>query len=516
MPSLPVVEPVSSRPRVFWAALITWLLLIGGTLAFPEKSAKWLETVKHWAIYAFGDVYVVALSLFLCFTLLLSLTPIGRKRLGGPNAKVQFGRFSWYAMLLGAGMGIGLVFNGVAEPLLLYDGPVHGASRSALALDQAMPLTYFHWGFSAWAGYVMMALAVAWVAYGEQGRFSLRETLRPLAGKLVDGWLGDLVDLSAVLGTLVGLAASLGLGARQVVTGLSRLGWVEASTETVLLLILLITLGATLSLLSGLERGIRRISEFNLGLTLLLGLFVFAMGPSSSVVANLFHHSFQYLGLLLERGLLLSSQAPEQQAWMHRWTIPYWAWWISWAPFVGIFMARISKGRTVRELVWSGIFVPSFATFAWFELFGGAALELPASQRDALSDAVVQDLSASVFVYLETLPLSGLSCVVAMLLVTVFFVSSSDSASFVVDMLTSGGHADPPRWQRVFWAFAEGLCAAMLVYIGGQDSLNAMHALVIASAVPYTLCMLAMVAALCRAIWLEKCRGRGPSSSSPN
>lgn len=506
MPSLSIFRGTPSRPRVFWAALSTWLVLVGGTLAFPERSALWLQSVKHWAIFAFGDVYIVALTLFLCFVFGLSLTPLGRKRLGGPNAKAQFGRFSWYAMLLSAGMGIGLVFNGVAEPLLLYDGPVEGASRSAQALAQAMPLTYFHWGFSPWAGYVMMALAVAWVAYGEQGRFSLRETLRPLAGRLVDGWLGDLVDLSAVLGTLVGLAASLGLGARQIVTGLSRLGWFEPSTEAVLILILLITLGATASLLSGLERGIRRISEFNLAVTLLLGIFVFALGPSSTILSNLCANTLHYFELLLDRALLLSSQAPEQEAWMQRWTIPYWAWWISWAPFVGIFMARISKGRTVRELVWSGVLVPSLATFAWFEIFGGAALELPKAQRDTLSDAVVQDLSTSVFVYLETLPFSGLSSILAMILVAVFFVSSSDSASFVVDMLTSGGHPDPPRWQRVFWAVAEGLCAAMLIYIGGQDSLNAMHALVIASAVPYTLCMLAMVAALCWAFWRERRR----------
>lgn len=494
----------STRPRVFWISLIGWLGLLGYCVFFRTQTLQALPALNRWVTTNFGDLYIVALSLFLGVVLLISVSPIGKLRLGGENAKPEFRRGSWYAMLLSAGMGIGLVFNGVAEPILLYDGPVQGASRSMQAAAQAMPLTYFHWGFSAWAGYVVMALCVAWTAYQGDGKFSLRETLRPLFGTWVDGVFGDLVDISAVLGTLVGLAASLGLGAQQIVTGLARLGWIEPWPHASLVAIALITIAATVSLVSGLDRGIRRLSELNIILAVLLALFVCFAGPWKDILRNFFEHSLEYLGVLLTRGLRTPSQAVSEAQWMQRWTVPYWAWWISWAPFVGIFIARISKGRSIRDLVWSAVLLPSFATFAWFEAFGGAALMLPKEQRDSLADVVVADISTSVFAYLELLPLAGMTCVLAMLVVTIFFVSSSDSASYVVDMLTSGGHPNPPKWQRIFWAVAEGLCAGTLLYIGGKDSLHAMHSVVIAAALPYTLWMLLMLGAFCRSIYEYK------------
>lgn len=500
---------MNPRPLVFWASLVGWLVVMVGSVLFREQALQALPALNTWVSQTFGDLYIVALSLFLIFALAFALSPAGKIRLGGDTCVPEFSRASWYAMLLSAGMGIGLVFNGVAEPLLLYDGPPEGPTRSPRAAALAMPLTYFHWGFSAWAGYVVMALVVAWVAYQGKGNFSLRETLRPIFGGSMDGALGDLVDISAVLGTLVGLAASLGLGAWQIVTGLSRLGWIQASPTASMLVILVITLGSTLSLVSGLDKGIRRISEVNLVLAIILALFVWICGPSWEIACRFFTHSFEYLGVLGARAFLTPSLAPQQAQWMQRWTVPYWAWWISWAPFVGIFVARISKGRSIRDLIWSAILMPSLATFAWFEIFGGAALRLPKPARDRLTDAVVADLSTSVFVYLETLPLARVSSVLAMIVVTIFFISSSDSASYVVDMLTSGGHPNPPRWQRIFWAAAEGLCAGLLLLVGGKDSLHAIHSIVIAAALPYTVWMLLMAVALCKSVWAYRRRSLG-------
>lgn len=498
---------------VFWASLIGWLGVVVASLVFRDQALEVLPELNRWVSQTFGDLYIVALSLFLIFALLVALSPAGKLRLGGPGARPEFGRASWYAMLLSAGMGIGLVFNGVAEPLLLYDGPPLGPARSAHAAQMAMPLTYFHWGFSAWAGYVVMALVVAWVAYQGDGRFSLRETLRPLFGRSVDGALGDLVDISAVLGTLVGLAASLGLGAWQIVTGLSRLGWIERSPNALMAVIFVITFASTLSLVSGLDKGIRRVSELNIVLSLVLAAFVWFCGPSLEILGNFFSHTLSYFGVLASRAFLTPSLAAEQSAWMQRWTVPYWAWWISWAPFVGIFVARISKGRSIRDLIASAILVPSFTTFVWFEIFGGAALMLPAAMRDSLAEAVTADLSTSVFVYLDTLPLANWTSVLAMIVDTIFFVSSSDSASFVVDMLTSGGHPNPPRWQRIFWAAAEGLCAGILLWVGGKESLHAIHSIVIAAALPYTLWMFLMILAFCKSMreHLAEARPKGPS-----
>ncbi len=482
------------EPAVFFTSAGVILAVLAFGVFEPIEAGVLFLGLQDWVVGTWGWLFVGATAFFLAFAIWCAWGPRGRLRLGPPGERPAFGQVSWFAMLFSAGMGIGVMFYGVAEPITHYAQPPAGAGETPEAARQAMTLTFFHWGLHAWGIYAVMGLAIAYFSHRRGLPLAIRSTLYPLFGERIHGWIGHAVDVFAVFGTLFGLATSLGLGAMQINAGLGFLFGVPDSVWVQVGLIALITLAATTSLVLGLDRGIRRLSELNLGLAALLLLFIFFAGPTARVVADLPLRVIDYLTELVP--LSLGLRVPGDLAWEKRWTLFYWAWWIAWSPFVGLFVARISRGRTIREFVIGVLVVPTLVSCLWFTVFGWSAIALDA-ESPGIAHAVGQDISVGVYVLLERLPWSGLSSALAAIVVAIFFVTSSDSGSFVVDMLTSGGHPDPPVAQRIFWAVSEGVVAAMLLVAGG---LAALQSAAINTGLPFCLILLVVCAGLGRAL----------------
>jgi choline/glycine/proline betaine transport protein len=362
-----------------------------------------------------------------------------------------------------------------------------------------MGITFFHWGLHAWAIYVVLALGLAYSAFRLGHPLSIRSALRPLFGRWLDGPLGHVIDVLAVFATLFGLATSLGLGSAQIRAGLQHVSGVTLGTGAQVAIIAVVTLAATASVVTGLHAGIRRLSQLNLLLAVLLLLFVFSTGPSLYLLNSFADNLSFYLGTLVERTFLRAAPS-EGDDWLASWTLFYWAWWIAWSPFVGTFIARISRGRTIREVVLGCLLLPSAVVFVWFTVFGNSALYAEIHERAGLGQVVSSDPSLAIYALLERLPASSLSVPLTVVLVAVFFVTSSDSGSFVVDMITSGGHPNPPVRQRVFWALAEGAVAAALLVVGGLEALQAAS---ISIALPFSLVLLLIPWSMARALRRE-------------
>ncbi|MEZ6188515.1 MAG: BCCT family transporter [Planctomycetota bacterium] len=500
-PESPQASPkVAVNPPVFFTSGALLLLFLGFVVLRTEQASELFPRILSGVSSGFGWLYVLSVAFFIVFAGWLLCSRYATLRLGDDDERPEFSTLSWFAMLFSAGMGIGLVFFGVAEPIMHYAGPPGGGGLTPAAAKRALPLTFFHWGIHAWAIYVLMALAIAYFAFRRKLPLALRSCFYPLLGERIHGWPGHAIDILAVFGTLFGLATSLGLGAMQVSAGIHHLfPAVPHSTGTQLVLILVITLCATVSLVTGVDKGIKRLSELNLGLAGLLLLFVALVGPTLFLVNAFMENLGGYAAVVLRRTLLVGALDADQSAWAQSWTLFYWGWWIAWAPFVGMFVARISRGRTIREFILGVLLVPTAVTFVWLTVFGDTALWLELEQG-GIVDAVNADVSTAIYVMLERLPLSGITSFLAAAVVAVFFVTSSDSASYVVDMLTSGGHPNPPIWQRVFWACAEGACAAVLLYAGGKQALQALQAAVVSIGLPFCVVLLLMCWSLVRAL----------------
>ncbi len=492
----PATRWLTIHPPVFIPSVVLLVGFIGFGVLATETAEATLKPLLNAVTTNFGWLYVGSVSVFIGFAVFLALSPYGRIRLGTDDDRPQFSLLTWFSMLFSAGMGIGLVFFGVAEPIQHYAHPPSGEGQTLAAAQAALPLTLFHWGIHAWAIYVVMGLSIAYFSFRCGLPLALRSCFAPLLGDRIHGWMGDLIDIGAVFGTLFGLATSLGLGAMQVSAGFHHLFGTEHSTQTQLLLIAFITLAATISLVSGVHRGIRRLSELNLILAGLLLVFVFFSGPTLFILDAGLQNVGSYVAVVFQRGLQLGPMDPDESEWIRSWTVFYWGWWIAWSPFVGMFVARISRGRTIREFVAGVLLAPTILTFVWFSVFGDTALYLERFTDADITAAVDADLSTAIYVVLAELPLGSVTALLAALVVSVFFVTSSDSASFVVDMLTSGGHPNPPVWQRVFWATAEGACAAVLLYAGGKQALTALQAAAISIGLPFCIVLLGMIASL--------------------
>ena len=485
------------EPAVFLtsAALVLAVLLFG--VAAPDLARSAFVGLQDWIVSRLDWLFIGATALFLLVALWAALGRTGHIRLGGDDERPHFGRLPWFAMLFSAGMGIGIMFYGVAEPILHYASPPDGPGFTPAAAARAMTITFFHWGLHAWGVYAVMGLAIAFFAHRKGLPIAVRSTLHPLFGERIHGPLGHTVDVVAVFGTLFGLATSLGLGAMQINAGLVRLFGAPDGVGVQVGLIALITAGATASVVAGLERGIRRLSELNVALASLLLLFVLATGPTTALLwafpERVADYALQLVPLSLDTASLGDAK------WRGTWTLFYWAWWIAWAPFVGTFIARISRGRTVREFVFGVLAVPTLVSFLWFTVFGWTAIELDL-QHAGIAQAVQRNLATGVYAVLDELPLASVTSLLAALVVAIFFVTSSDSGSFVVDMLTSGGRPNPPVWQRVFWAVSEGVVAALLLVGGG---LEALQSAAIDTGLPFCLVMLLICAGLVRALRAE-------------
>jgi len=468
------------------ACLIILFSLYGGV--FSDHAAMTFASVQSWLVINVGWFYMGVVALFFGFIIYLAFSRFGRVRLGPDDSVPDYSYVSWFAMLFSAGMGIGLMFFGVAEPVTHFASPPVGEGGTVEAARQAMRLTFFHWGLQAWAIYIVVGLSLAYFAFRHNLPLTIRSALYPIIGERIYGPIGHAVDIFAVLGTMFGVATSLGIGVMQVNAGLSYLFDVPVSTLVQIVLIALITAMATVSVVAGLDGGIRRISELNLLMAVVLLVFMLAVGPTVTLLSSLIQNIGMYLSNMVEMTLTLYAYEPND--WMGDWTLFYWAWWISWSPFVGMFIARISRGRTIREFIAGVLLVPSGFTFMWLTFFGNTALYLElAGQGANIAAAVEQDMPTAVFVLLEQLPLTTMMSLLTTVLVVTFFVTSSDSGSLVIDIITSGGAEDPPVWQRVFWAIAEGVVAAVLLVAGG---LTALQTAAISSALPFALIMLLM------------------------
>jgi len=499
---------------VFVVSAAAIVLFVLGTLVFQSQAARFFSWLLPAIIGAFDWFFLSAGNVFVLFALLLVFLPVGGVRLGGPDAKPEFSYPGWFGMLFAAGMGIGLMYFGVSEPLshfgAAFDGPVidgdglrsdaaplGGAAGDAMAArDLAMAATIYHWGLHPWAIYAVVALALAFFAYNHGLPLTLRSAFYPILGDRVRGWWGHLIDVLAVLATLFGLATSLGLGTTQALAGFNLLyGWGTGGLAAVVL-IGLITLLAVVSVVRGIDRGIKVLSGVNMTLALALLLAVVVIGPTGEILVTAARGALAYGANFAPLAMPFGR---EDVSFSHDWTTFYWAWWVSWSPFVGMFIARVSRGRTVREFVVGVILIPTLLSIVWMAAFGGTA----SSQTIADSTAPVASAAQEVMFFrmVEQFPLSAVLSLAGVVLVLVFFVTSSDSGSLVVDTITAGGKEDVPTSQRVFWATLEGVVAAVLLLVGGTGALDALRAMTVSTGLPFTLVLLAM----CYSIWVGLC-----------
>ncbi|MGO1383714.1 MAG: BCCT family transporter [Arachnia sp.] len=500
------------KAAVFYPALGVILLFVALALAMPEKFAEFVETGNTAVVNGLGWYYVLLTTGFVAFSVWIAFGRRGDVVLGKDDEGPAYSMRNWFAMLFAAGMGIGLVFWGVAEPLSHMASPppdVAGGTEESIA-QAAMNRTFLHWGLHAWAIYVVVGLSIAYAVHRRGRPVSIRWALEPVLGDKVHGWLGNVVDIIAIVGTIFGVATSLGFGVAQVAGGLEFLGIAEDTTPLQVGLIFGITALATLSVVSGLDRGIKWLSNLNLGLAVILLVIVLLAGPATLFVLREF---VQSLGSYLQNFFGLSFKTlpfhgATGETWLGGWTTYYWGWWMSWSPFVGIFIARISRGRTVREFVAGVLLVPTLVTFLWFSIMGGTALWEQRFGGGSLIDPEGGvDQNIALFQMLELLPGSAILSGLAMLLIVVFFVTSSDSGSFVMDMISHGGSTTPPVWSRVMWSLLEGTIAAVVLLAAGDAlGLRALQVLAILVAAPWSVVMILMCVATAKALGAESKR----------
>lgn len=476
---------------VFYPAAITAFLFVAVTLIVGDPMQGYFSALQNSISENAGWLFIGAVNIFLVFMIYLAFSRFGYIRLGGQSAEPDFSRPAWFAMLFSAGMGIGILFYGVAEPIMHYMSPPEGEGGVRDASPVAMRYTFLHWGLHTWSIYALVALALAFFAFNKKLPLSIRSIFYPVFGDRIYGVMGHIIDIVAVIATLFGLATSLGIGVTQISSGLDYLFDIDTGIGTQVLLIAGITGVTIFSVLSGIERGVKFLSEINIRIAAALLIFILLFGPTIFILSSFLENTGNYFQYFIEMSFF--NEAFQASAWQNDWTVFYWAWWISWSPFVGIFIARVSKGRTVKEFVLGVLIVPSLLTFFWLTTFGGSAIFLQINGIGEIAPAVQDDVATALFVFLDHFPLSFISSIIAVLLITSFFITSSDSGSLVIDALTSGGKIDTPYTQRSFWAVSVGAVAAVLLFGGG---LQALQTAAITTGLPFTLVLLFMVYSL--------------------
>jgi BCCT family betaine/carnitine transporter len=484
--------------KVFTISAITILVFVFLTLALQNEVAPLFGALRGWLTSNLAWFFIGAANIFVILCLVLIVSPLGKVRLGGMEAKADYTYLGWFSMLFAAGMGIGLMFYGVSEPMSHFSSalggtvmengvrtdwaPLGGAAGDVEAAARlGMAATIFHWGLHPWAIYAVVALALALFSFNKGLPLSIRSIFYPILGERVWGWPGHLIDILAVFATLFGLATSLGIGAEQAAGGIDYLFGITANNTSKVLLIAGITAIALVSVLAGLDKGVKRLSELNLGLAIVLLGFVILVGPTMAIFTGFFDN----LGAYLQYLPALSNPIGREDAnFSQGWTAFYWAWWISWSPFVGMFIARVSRGRTVREFLIAVLLVPSLVSVLWMTVLGGTGIEQLVGGFTGVQDAA---LELQLFTMLSELPLASITSFVGIVLVIVFFVTSSDSGSLVIDTITAGGKVNAPVPQRVFWVIIEGVIAIALLLGGGLVALQAMS---VSTGLPFTIVLL--------------------------
>ncbi|HEY7773817.1 MAG TPA: BCCT family transporter [Marinagarivorans sp.] len=485
---------------VFIPAVVVIFLLVVGTISNPDLAGGLFKSTLTFITETFGWFYMLSVAFFLVFIVSVAMTKWGSIKLGPDHADAQYSFPEWFAMLFSAGYGIALLFFGVAEPVLHYASPPAGAAETVGSAKQAMQIAFFHWGFHIWAIYGLVGLVLAYFAFRHGLPLSIRSALYPLIGDRIYGPIGHAVDVFAILGTMFGIATTLGLSVTQINAGINYL-WpqIPVSTTVQLITIACITGLAIFSVVAGMDKGVKRLSILNMILAVSLMLFVFIVGPTVRILETFLQNTGSYLNFIVERTFNL--EAYSRSDWIGNWTLFIFGWTIAWAPFVGLFIAKISRGRTIREFVVGVMLVPSLFTFLWFSVFGDTALNLIMNEGyTSLIGEVQNNQAIALFKLYEVLPLTSIVSFITVLLIITFFVTSSDSGSLVIDSLASGGALHTPAWQRVFWACLEGIVAGTLLLAGG---LGALQTMTIASALPFSIIMIISAVGMWRALVIE-------------
>jgi len=511
---------------VFMISGVTIVAFVIAILMFQQQSAEFFGWLRPAITQTFDWFFLSAGNLFVLFALLLIFLPVGKVRLGGQDARPDYGYIGWFAMLFAAGMGIGLMFFGVSEPMSHFGSslggttvensvrtdwaPLAGAAGDAVAARElAMAATIYHWGLHPWSIYAVVGLSLAFFSFNYKLPLTLRSAFYPLLGEKVWGWPGHTIDILAVFATLFGLATSLGFGTTQALAGFNFLyGW-GTGQVAIVVLIGVITLIALVSVIRGLDGGVKILSEINMGLALLLLTVIIVVGPTADIFTAIVAGGVGYVKQLVPLSIPFGR---EDANFSQGWTSFYWAWWISWSPFVGMFIARVSRGRTVREFVACVILVPTALCIVWMGAFGGTAISQVITDAAAPVASAAQELK--LFEMTKDFPLSAILSLVGIVLVLVFFVTSSDSGSLVIDTITAGGKVDAPLAQRIFWCSFEGVVAATLLLVGGAEALGALQAMTVSTGLPFTLVLLVM----CWSLWvgLHKTRKEDVQAQSAN
>ena len=490
----------ANAPVFIGAALFIALFVLVGVL-FPEFLGDQFEAIKQGISKYAGWFYILVANGVVLFAFFLLLTKYGTIRLGGENAKPEFGLWSWVAMLFSAGIGMGLVFWSVAEPITHFVYPPDTEPQSAEAAVQALRITYFHWGFHVWALFGLVALCLAYFCYNCGLPLTIRSAFYPLIGDRIYRTSGHVIETVAVVATLFGVATTLGFGVKQIGAGLEHVFGLESTPVVSVLTIALITGMATTSVVLGLKRGIRRVSVWNMYIAATLMILTFILGPSLFILNAVVEGTgsyLQFLPTLSSRTEAFSAATREAARSQQGWTAFYWGWVISWSPFVGMFIAQISKGRTIREFLFGVLFAPTIITFVWLAVFGGSALHLELHGDAGIVSAVQkEEVEKAFFLLLENFQFAEVTSIMVIVVVTLFFVTSSDSGSLVIDIITAGGDRNPPRAQRIFWAVTEGTVAAVLLIGGG---LRGLQSAAVSAGLPFAAIIAAMAFGLYRAL----------------
>lgn len=489
------------NPAVFWPASLLSIIVIAMAALMPNVLNSVLDHIQTRIFHDLSWFYILAVGIILVGMVYLSFSRFGDIRLGPDHAKPDYDLVTWFAMLFSTGMGIGIMFFGVAEPVMHFLEPPTGAGGTVQAAREALELTFFHWGLHAWAIYASVGLMLAYFGYRHALPLTLRGALYPLIGDRIHGWMGNAVDIFAILGTVFGVATSLGFGVLQLNSGLSYLFDAPIGIEVQSILIVVITAIAATSVASGLNKGIKLLSQANLWLAVVLLILVFALGPTANLLKHFVENVGLYMSGIVSKTFNLYAYEPKSSNWLGGWTLLYWGWWISWSPFVGLFIARISRGRTIREFVSGVLLIPAGFTLLWMTAFGNSAIELIMSGVGAdLATSVKADVSTALFKFFEYFPMTQLLSVIGMLMVVIFFVTSADSGAFVADALASGGIRKTPAKQRVFWSALSGVGAMVLLWAGG---LQALQTLTLLSALPFAVVLLIALFGLLKALRID-------------
>ena len=495
-------KQTSFNPLVIGATLFFVVLLVAMILIAPEQTQTLLNAAKSGIFANFSWFYVLAFSVFLGFLVILSVSSLGNIKLGNDEEEPEFGFLSWLAMLFAAGMGVGLMFFGVAEPLTHYLSDITTGSAEHKQ-QEALLHTVFHWGIHAWAVYGTIALALAYFGFRYKLPLALRSCFYPLLKERINGKLGDLIDIMALLATLFGIITTLGFGASQLGAGLHQLGWISENSFSLQIVVITVVMSlAIFSAISGVGKGVKILSELNLTLAFCLLIFVLVAGPTLYLLSAFSDNIGTYLSNLVQLSFKTYVYEQEHTGWFSGWTILYWAWWCSWAPFVGLFIARISKGRTIREFIFGVLVIPSMFGILWFTVFGNTAIWLNDGEAAGTLGQMISSPETLLFKFLDYLPLSGVTGLVSLVVISLFFITSADSGIYVLNNIASRDKSlAAPRWQAVMWGVLMSVVAIVLMQSGGLANLQTMTLLV---ALPFAMLMLLMCFSLWKGLSADK------------